>query len=88
MPIDRLREDLQRLREEIAHADNTDPDAVARLAQLAERIEREIKEERVLGDPGRLITEIEESLGAFEASHPNLSAILNNMLLILGSMGV
>lgn len=88
MPITRLREDLERLRAEIARSEGGDADALERLNELAARVEQEIAEESVIGDPMALVEEIEESVTGFEASHPNLAAILNNMISILHSIGV
>lgn len=88
MAIDRLRADLERLREEIARADAGDRDALARLEELAGQVQRELDEENALGDPAGLVDELEEAITGFEARHPNLTAIVNNMLVALGSMGV
>mgnify|MGYP001766319040 CR=1 FL=1 len=88
MPIDKLRADLARLREEIARADAGDREALARLQQLAEDVERELDEESMVGDPAGLVEELEEAITGFEARHPNLTAILNNVLVTLGNMGV
>ena len=88
MPIDKLREDLALLREEIAATDGGDPQALARLEALATQVEAELSREAALADPASFITELEDSLSGFEASHPNLAAIVNNIVSILGSMGV
>lgn len=88
MAIDRLRADLERLREEIARADAGDRDALARLEELAAQVQRELDEENAVGDPAGLVEELEEAITGFEARHPNLTAIVNNMLVALGSMGV
>ena len=88
MAIDRLRADLERLREESARADAGDRDALARLEELAGQVQRELDEENAVGDPAGLVEELEEAITGFEARHPNLTAIVNNMLVALGSMGV
>jgi len=88
MPIDKLRADLAELREEIARAAPGDKESLAQLEQLVETVHREIEEERAVGDPAGLVEELEESLTGFEARHPNLTAIVNNILVTLGSMGV
>jgi small-conductance mechanosensitive channel len=88
MPMDRLRADLARLREEIARADAGDRESLARLQQLAEQVQRELDEQNAVGDPAGLVDELEEAITGFEARHPNLTAIVNNMLVALGSMGV
>ncbi|MCG3171006.1 MAG: hypothetical protein CALGDGBN_02578 [Pseudomonadales bacterium] len=88
MPIDRLRADLARLREEIARADRGDAAELERLEQLAADVQRELDEENAVGDPAALVGELEEALSGFEARHPNLTAIVNSMLVALGNMGV
>lgn len=88
MPIEKLRENLTRLREEIARADAGDRDSLARLEQLSREVERELEQQRALSDPAGLVQEFERSISGFEASHPNLSAIVNNVLVLLGSIGV
>ena len=88
MAIDKLRADLGRLREEIALADAGDRESLARLEELAGQVQRELDEENAVGDPAGLVDELEEAITGFEARHPNLTAIVNNMLVALGSMGV
>jgi len=88
MPIDRLRADLVRLREEIARTDGADVARLERLHQLAESVQHELDAENRVGDPAGLVDELEEALSGFEARHPNLTAIVNSMLVTLGNMGV
>lgn len=88
MPIDRLRAELARLREEIEAADGGDPEALTQLAALAEAVEADLAAEASLGDRDAWMRELEESVSGFEASHPNLAAVLNSLLNTLGSIGV
>jgi Domain of unknown function (DUF4404) len=88
MAIERLRADLALLREEIAASDGSEPEALARLAALAEQVEAELGQEAALSDPAGFIEELEGSISGFEASHPNLAAVVNSILSTLGSMGV
>ena len=88
MAIDKLRADLGRLREEIARVDAGDRESLARLEELAGQVQRELDEENAVGDPAGLVDELEEAITGFEVRHPNLTAIVNNMLVALGSMGV
>ena len=88
MPIDKLRADLERLREEIASADAGDRESLGRLEALAAQVQRELDEENAVGDPAALVDELEEAIAGFEVRHPNLTAIVNNVLVALGSMGV
>lgn len=88
MPIDRLRAELARLREEIEAADGGDPEALTQLAALAEAVEADLAAEASLGDRDAWMRELEESVSGFEASHPNLAAVLNSLLNTLGSIGI
>ena len=65
-----------------------DRESLARLEELAGQVQRELDEENAVGDPAALVEELEEAITGFEARHPNLTAIVNNMLVALGSMGV
>ena len=76
------------MREEIARAEAGDRESLARLEELAGQVQRELDEENAVGDPAGLVDELEEAITGFEARHPNLTAIVNNMLVALGSMGV
>lgn len=88
MPIDRLRAELARLREEIEAADGGDPEALTQLAALAEAVEADLAAEASLGDRDAWMRELEASVSGFEASHPNLAAVLNSLLNTLGSIGI
>ncbi len=88
MPIEQLKADLERLRIEIAAADSGDREALRRLRALADRIEREIEQEQTLADPGGFVEEFEEAASRFEVKHPNLAAVINNIVVVLGGMGV
>jgi hypothetical protein len=88
MPVEQLRRHLLQLNEEIARLDPADQHRLQSLMELARDIERELEEEKKIGDPAGLVDELETAVSGFEASHPNLTAILNNMLVTLGGMGV
>ncbi len=88
MPIDRLRADLVRLREEIASAEGGDRESLARLEDLAAAVEADLAAEASFGDRAAWMRELEESVSGFEASHPNLAAVLNSLLNTLTSIGV
>jgi len=88
MPIDRLRAELAQLREEIAAAEGGDPEALARLQVLAAEVDAELDREAALADPAGFVAELEDAVTGFEITHPNLAAVLKNILSALGSMGV
>ena len=88
MHIEQLRRHLAELQQEIARLDPGDGEALGHLRELAHSIGKDLEEERTLGDPATLVADIQRTVSGFEASHPNLTAILNNMLVVLGGMGV
>ena len=79
---------LELLSKEIDSLDVADPGSLSRLQTLAQRVKTELDEEKGIGDPAGLIKEFEDSVTAFEATHPNLAAIVNNVVVLLGGMGV
>lgn len=88
MPNDRLRAELARLREAIAGIEDGDPARIERLRQLADEVERELDDANTVGDPDALSAQLEAALAGFEASYPNLTAVVNSVLVALGNMGV
>lgn len=88
MPTDRLRADIARLREEIASAEGGDPESLARLEDLAAAVEADLAAEASFGDRAAWMRELEESVSGFEASHPNLAAVLKSLLNALASIGI
>ena len=88
MPLEELKADLSRLRSEIESLDSGDSEALQRLEQLAARIEQELEDENAVTDPAGLVGELEDAVSRFEASHPTLGALLNNLIVLLGGMGV
>lgn len=88
MAIDRLRADLARLRKEIASAHGGDREALERLDALAGELERDLDADATPADPAALMDELKQSVSGYEAKHPNLAAIVNNLINVLGSMGV
>ncbi len=88
MPIDRLNADLAKLREEISRIDSTDTARLERLQQLIDDMQRELDAGNGVGDTSALVDELNGIVHGFEASYPNLSAIISNVVLALGNMGV
>ncbi len=81
----KLDEGLRRLRSELEGADET---TRKRMEALVERVERRLAE----GDgnktqPG-LLQELEEEIMHFEVEHPRLTAIINDIMVALSSMGI
>lgn len=88
MPIEQLKSDLARLQREIDALESGKTDSVQDLQALAERVQQELDEQNGVADPAALVEELEDVVSRFEASHPVLGAHLNNLILLLGSIGV
>ena len=88
MATERLRAELKRLRAAIAAMDGSDRESLERLEQIAGDVEAELERESTVTDPAGLIEELEDSVSAFEGAHPNLAALVNNLVNVLASMGV
>lgn len=82
-----IREDLQKLRSEIAtlHSDNAEK---AALSQLVADIEEELNDIHSEGTVKRLAAKLESKVNELEASHPTVTGILNSVMVTLSGMGV
>jgi hypothetical protein len=82
----RLQESLHRLRTEIDALGVGDDEARRRLRGLVEEIER------TLQTPGRtdggLVAQLKTSVLRFEASHPRIAGVMNEVVEQLGNMGI
>lgn len=83
----RLREDLERLRAELNLSARDDADARRKLNELIDDIESRV-DERDAGDGGDLVSRIRQAIRHFETEHPRATAILNDILVTLGNMGI
>jgi len=86
--MERLKADLDRLREELAALEVGDDAARQRLQDIASRIEAELDEAQELNDPAGLVDELKEAMSRFEAEYPTVAAVVNNLVVLLGGMGV
>jgi len=79
---------LRQLRAEIGALDVSDQEARQRLDRLMQELET------TLADPGRargrktLVDQLKASVLGFEASHPRLAAVMNEVVEQLGNMGI
>ena len=82
----RLEESLSRLRTEIDALGIGDDEARRRLRHLIEEIERTL-ESPGAGDRG-VVAQLKTSILRFEASHPRVAALMNEVVEQLGNMGI
>ena len=82
----RLEESLARLRSEIDALGTGDEDARQRLRRLVAEVERS------LADPGPasggIVGQLRNAVLRFEATHPRIAAVMNEVVEQLGNMGI
>lgn len=90
MTEQRLREDLERLRAEIDRAARNDADARQKLNALINDIENRVAEPLDSGAHGDadLMSKVRQAIEHFETDHPRATAILNDIMVTLGNMGI
>jgi hypothetical protein len=79
---------LGRLRTEIAGLDGTDAKARQRLEALVQEVEQRMADPKRASPDGSLGERLKTSTLDFEASHPRISALVNEVLEMLSSMGI
>jgi len=82
-----LEESLNRLRSEIGALDIGDDEARARLERLIGEIEQTLENPDDAA-AGSLGDQLKTSVLSFEASHPRLAAVMNEVVEKLGQMGI
>jgi hypothetical protein len=83
-----LDESLNRLRSEIAALDIGDEEARRRLEKLVHDIEQTIANPQRAEADGSLGDRLKASVLRFEASHPRLAAVMNEVTEQLVNMGI
>ncbi|MCS3904239.1 hypothetical protein J2T55_002275 [Methylohalomonas lacus] len=87
MSEDKLRQELERLKEEAAKLPSDDAAGRARLDEVIKRVESKLAEDQDDDDEG-LFDQLQESVSHFEAEHPRATAILNDIMVTLSNMGI
>jgi hypothetical protein len=82
----RLQESLLRLRTEIDALGVGDDEARQRLRRLIEDIERTL--ESPGGADSGVVAQLKRSVLRFEASHPRIAGVMNELVEQLGNMGI
>jgi hypothetical protein len=79
---------IRELRAEIGTLAADDDEARARLDRLVQDIEATLADPKRTGARGRLTGQLQASLIGFEASHPRMAALMNEVVEQLGNMGI
>ncbi len=81
---DQLRDQLRQLLQAL-QALPVEHEQRAKLEALVADIESQLGS---VDDDGSLLEQVETAVSAFEAEHPRIAAILNNIIVTLGNIGV
>lgn len=87
MEREQLRAQLDQLNEAI-NASGASAADKQRLGGLIDDIEKQIDEPQVAQEPQSLADQVESMISTFEAEHPSVASVLNNIMVTLSSMGV
>jgi len=80
-----LKEYLEQLRAAVASVEASEQDK-QHLSEVIAAIESRMNDAVVVDDG--LVIQLERLMAGFERDHPRLAAIINNVILSLGNMGV
>ncbi|KAF1050783.1 MAG: hypothetical protein GAK43_02681 [Stenotrophomonas maltophilia] len=87
MPTRELREELQRLREQLDQQPPLDTAQRAELETLIEQIQLQLTHEEALADES-LVDSLNLAVERFEASHPTMAGTLRSIVQSLANMGI
>ena len=90
MEKDRLREDLERLHQELARSESVDAASRGLLTDVLHDIEAvlERSEHETAGAAESLIDRLRESTSHFEESHPALTELVGRLADVLSRLGI
>jgi len=88
MSHDELHALVQQLKSEIAGLRSDDDEARERLQALVSDLDRRIDDEDDGAEDEALMASLRESVDRFEVEHPRATGIINNILVMLGNIGI
>ena len=87
-----MDEDLKKLKKdfdaEISKIEGLDDISREKLDKLVSHVETKLQKPHDPAHHDRLIGHLEDSIHYFEASHPDLTLVMNNMLRLLSNLGI
>lgn len=84
-----IHDDIIDLHYKLTHADTKDPKIREEISELATKINEQLAIDELTHEPSAdLVEEIELAATEFEQEHPNVSALLKNILLTLQNIGI
>ena len=84
----KLKETLQRLRAEIKNLETEEKESKERLDKLVADIEMKIDRPDDRDHHSNLVEDLRGSVAHFEASHPTVTGVLNDIMMALSNMGI
>ena len=88
MSNQKLDELLDQLKSEIAQLDDTDANLLAKLRRIESELEQTISSVELQEPRDDLLSGLDQWITELETSHPNITAILNNISVTLGNLGI
>ena len=88
MPDDRLRQSLSELRSELERLEAEEAQVRERLDALIAGVELHLAEPADSARQQSLVEDVRQSISQLEVSHPRTTAILNEIMVTLGGMGI
>ena len=88
MPDDRLRQSLSELRSELERLEAEEAQVRERLDALIAGVEMHLAQPADSAQQQSLVEDVRQSISQLEVSHPRTTAILNEIMVTLGNMGI
>ena len=88
MPEKQLRDDIEKLRNEIENLSADEGTQKEKLEVLLQDIESGLESEDQNKNQSELLAGLKESVNHFETEHPRATAIINDIMVTLSNMGI
>jgi predicted nuclease with TOPRIM domain len=88
MSDEKLRESLNELRSELERLEAEEAQIRERLDTLISGVETRLDKPEDAAHHRSLVEDVRQSISQFEVSHPRTTAILNEIMVTLGNMGI
>ncbi len=88
MPENKLRDDIEKLRNEIENLSANEDISKEKLEMLLQDIESGLETEEQNKNQSELLAGLKESVEHFETEHPRATAIINDIMVTLSNMGI
>jgi hypothetical protein len=83
--LKKLKQDLDA---QIRRMGNLDDNSRKKLDRLVDYVEKKLQQPKDATHHDRLIEHLENSIRYFEITHPDLTTVMNDMLMMLGNLGI